>query len=106
MRQDSGLSDLLEIEGTLHVDSVHSESLANNPLGDPATRPVGVYVPPGYDPQGSRRYPALDVLHGYTGDVGALIVVAVGAIVFYVARAYRRRQGVNIDQRYREIPIE
>ena len=40
------------------------------------------------------------------GDIGAGIVVVVGAIVFYVARAYRRRQGVNIDQRYKEIPIE
>jgi amino acid transporter len=40
------------------------------------------------------------------GDIGAVIVVVVGAIVFYVARAYRRRQGVNIDQRYKEIPIE
>ena len=40
------------------------------------------------------------------GDIGALIVLAVGAIVFYVARAYRRRQGVDIDRRYKEIPIE
>jgi amino acid transporter len=40
------------------------------------------------------------------GDIGALIVLAVGAIAFYVARAYRRSRGVNIDQRYKEIPIE
>lgn len=40
------------------------------------------------------------------GDYGALIVLAVGVIVFYVARAYRRSRGVNIDQRYKEIPIE
>ena len=40
------------------------------------------------------------------GDIGALIVLAVGAITFYVARAYRRSRGVNIDQRYKEIPIE
>ena len=40
------------------------------------------------------------------GDIGALVVLVVGAIVFYVARAYRRSQGVNIDQRYKEIPIE
>ena len=32
-----------------------------------------VYLPPGYDAAGSRRYPALYVLHGYTGDVAALI---------------------------------
>jgi amino acid transporter len=40
------------------------------------------------------------------GDIGALIVLVVGAIAFYVARAYRRSRGVNIDQRYKEIPIE
>jgi amino acid transporter len=40
------------------------------------------------------------------GDIGGAIVLAVGAIAFYVARAYRRSRGVNIDQRYREIPIE
>jgi amino acid transporter len=40
------------------------------------------------------------------GDFGGLIVLVVGAIIFYVARAYRRSKGVNIDQRYKEIPIE
>jgi amino acid transporter len=40
------------------------------------------------------------------GDIGAAIVLVVGVIVFYVARVYRRRQGVNIDLRYKEIPIE
>jgi S-formylglutathione hydrolase FrmB len=73
MYEDSGLSGLLKLEGRLHVDLLRSEALANNPLGDPATRPVGVYVPPGYDPHGSRRYPVLYVLHGYTGDVAALV---------------------------------
>jgi hypothetical protein len=33
-------------------------------------------------------------------------VVVVGAIAFYLVRAYRRSRGVNIDQRYKEIPIE
>ncbi|MCW2897474.1 MAG: hypothetical protein JWO75_6963, partial [Actinomycetia bacterium] len=36
----------------------------------------------------------------------ALIVIAAGVVIFYGMRYYRRRQGVNIDQRYREIPIE
>ena len=40
------------------------------------------------------------------GDFGGLIVLVAGAIIFYVARAYRRSKGVNIDQRYKEIPIE
>ncbi len=47
--------------------------LRNNPLGDRATRPLGVYTPPGYDPDGSARYATLYVLHGYTGDVAALV---------------------------------
>jgi amino acid transporter len=39
-------------------------------------------------------------------DFGALAVIVAGAVIFYVARAVRRRGGTNIDQRYREIPIE
>jgi hypothetical protein len=34
---------------------------------------VAVYTPPGYDADGSRRYPVLYCLHGYTGDVAALV---------------------------------
>ena len=49
--------------------------------------------------------------HAYTpnlafADWGALIVIAAGVVIFYGMRYYRSRQGVNIDQRYREIPIE
>jgi enterochelin esterase family protein len=73
MQELQTLSRLLGLQGTLHVDFVHSAALAGNPLGDPDTRPVGVYVPPEYDAQGSRRYAALYVLHGYTGDVAALV---------------------------------
>jgi S-formylglutathione hydrolase FrmB len=73
MHERSGLARVLGLEGDIHIDFVESEALARNPLGDPASRPVAVYVPPGYDPHGSRRYPALYVLHGYTGDVAALI---------------------------------
>ncbi|HEY2475481.1 MAG TPA: alpha/beta hydrolase-fold protein, partial [Candidatus Cybelea sp.] len=71
--QDRAVSELLGLEGTLKLDFVHSDALENNPLRDPATRPVAVYLPPGYDAQGSRRYPVLYVLHGYTGDVAALV---------------------------------
>ena len=64
---------LLGMDGNAALDFVDSEALAGNPLGDPATRPSAVYLPPGYDPEGSTRYPALYVLHGYTGDVAALV---------------------------------
>lgn len=67
------MARLLGLEGDLRIDFVASEALARNPLGDRSTRPVAVYLPPGYDPQGSRRYPALYVLHGYTSDVTALL---------------------------------
>jgi S-formylglutathione hydrolase FrmB len=73
MHEGSELARILGVEGEVHVDYVASEALAQNPLGDPATRPVAIYLPPEYDPQGSRRYPVLYVLHGYTGDVAALI---------------------------------
>lgn len=73
MPQRAELARILGLDGDVRIDFVQSGALANNPLGDPATRPVAVYLPKGYDPEGSRRYPALYVLHGYTGDVAALI---------------------------------
>lgn len=67
------VAKLLGLDGNVRLDFIESEALARNPLGDPSERPVAVYLPPGYDAQGSRRYPALYVLHGYTGDVAALV---------------------------------
>ncbi len=69
----SDLARLLGLEGDLRLDFVSSPALEGNPLGDPSTRPLAVYLPPGYDAEGSARYPVLYVLHGYTGDVAALI---------------------------------
>jgi S-formylglutathione hydrolase FrmB len=71
--QHSGMARLLGLDGDVGIDFIESGALAGNPLGDPATRAVAVYTPPGYDAQGSQRYAALYVLHGYTGDVAALI---------------------------------
>jgi S-formylglutathione hydrolase FrmB len=65
--------ELLGLHGALHIDRIASAALAGNALRDPAERAVIVYTPPGYDPQGSRAYPTLYVLHGYTGDAAALI---------------------------------
>lgn len=52
------------------VDRLWCESalLADNPLGDPATRPVWVQVPPGYDAD-DRSYPVLYWLTGFMGQV-------------------------------------
>ena len=73
MHDASAFSTLLGISGSVRLDQIESAALAGNPLGDPATRTVAVYLPPGYDPEGGARYPALYVLHGYTGNVGALL---------------------------------
>jgi S-formylglutathione hydrolase FrmB len=73
MPERSPLATLLGLRGNVHIDFIESEALAGNPLGDPPRRPVAVYLPPGYDDEGSRRYPALYVLHGYTGDVAAML---------------------------------
>jgi S-formylglutathione hydrolase FrmB len=64
---------LLGLHGRLHIDRIRSAALEDNALGDPVQRPVIVYTPPGYDPTGSRAFPVLYVLHGYTGDAAALI---------------------------------
>jgi amino acid transporter len=39
-------------------------------------------------------------------NIGALLGVVFAVIWFYGWRAYRKRQGVNLDRRYEEIPIE
>jgi len=47
-----------------HVSSV----LADNPLGDPATRSFEVWLPPQYDSSGGRRFPVLFDLVGFMGS--------------------------------------
>jgi len=69
----SELGGLLRLAGDLRIDFIDSPALRDNPLGDPATRPLAVYTPPGFDAGDSKRYPVLYVLHGYTGDVAALV---------------------------------
>ena len=41
--------------------------LAENALGDPATRALPVILPPGYDADSVRRYPVVYGLAGFTG---------------------------------------
>jgi len=69
----SELGRLLNLRGDVRIDFIDAPALRGNALGDPAVRPLALYLPPGFDPQGSRRYPVLYVLHGYTGDVAALV---------------------------------
>ena len=53
--------------GASRGHTIESALLAGNPLGDPAERPLEVYLPPGYDDDPQRRYPSVYVIQGYTG---------------------------------------
>jgi len=53
-------------ESRLVVEEFDSAVLRGNPLGDPAARPVWLYLPPGYD-DAEERYPAAYLLAGYSG---------------------------------------
>ncbi|MGA7172084.1 MAG: alpha/beta hydrolase-fold protein [Candidatus Dormiibacterota bacterium] len=48
---------------------LHSRLLQGNPLGDPADRPLWVYLPPEYADQPDRRYPVVYLLQGFSGQV-------------------------------------
>lgn len=73
MERRSAIADILGLEGDVRVDTIASPALEGNALGDPSSRRIAIYLPPHYDRLGSRRYPVLYVLHGYTGDVAALL---------------------------------
>lgn len=49
-------------------DEITSPSLQGNLLGDPATRPLLVYLPPSYQTAPDRRYPTIYLLHGFCAD--------------------------------------
>jgi len=58
-----------ELRGRYEETIFHSEVLKGNPLHDPSERPLWVYVPPGYDEQPERRYPAVYMIQGLTGQL-------------------------------------
>jgi S-formylglutathione hydrolase FrmB len=53
------------LKGRFHQLTVKSEVLANNPLGDPATRPLYVYEPPGEH----KDLPSIYLIQGMTGQL-------------------------------------
>lgn len=55
------------LAGRLERSLVRSEVLADNPLGDPSTRPLYVYMPPGYNEDSS--YPSIYMIQGMTGQL-------------------------------------
>jgi S-formylglutathione hydrolase FrmB len=60
-----------EPKGRFEEFVFESEVLADNPLGDPADRPLWVYLPPGYDDESERRYPSVYVIQGLMGQLDA-----------------------------------
>lgn len=60
----------IDLAGRYDRGEITSELLATNPLGDPATRPILTYLPPGYDTDSGRRYPTIYVLQGYSSHLG------------------------------------
>jgi hypothetical protein len=57
------------MHGTLDRLVVESELLADNPLDDPARRPLYVYRPPGVELDHPRPLPSVYVIQGYTGQL-------------------------------------
>jgi hypothetical protein len=58
-----------ELAGRVEEHAFESEVLKGNPLGDPYVRPLWVYLPPGYDDDPDRRYAAVYVIQGLTGQL-------------------------------------
>ena len=57
------------MHGSLDRLVVESDVLADNPLGDPARRPLYVYRPPGVERDHPRPLPSVYVIQGYTGQL-------------------------------------
>jgi enterochelin esterase family protein len=54
-------------DGRVVIEEIDFATLRDNPLGDPSLRRIPVYLPPGYDANGGRRYPVIYWLHGFSG---------------------------------------
>ena len=53
-------------QGKIVIETIHSTVLRDNPLGDPSTRRLPIYLPPGYA-DAEARYPTVYLLSGFTG---------------------------------------
>jgi hypothetical protein len=59
----------IQFRGRFEELAFDSELLRHNPLGDPHQRPLWIYLPPGYDEDRERRYPAVYWIQGFTGQL-------------------------------------
>jgi S-formylglutathione hydrolase FrmB len=58
-----------EPAGRFDEHELESEALRGNALSDPHLRPLWVYAPPAYDAEPDRRFPAIYLIQGHTGQV-------------------------------------
>jgi putative esterase len=58
-----------ESRGRFEETTFESQALRDNALGDSHTRPLWVYLPPGYDEEPDHRYPSVYVIQGLTGQL-------------------------------------
>lgn len=54
-------------KGQVLLQSFQSQVLKSNPLKDPSTRQLAIYLPPGYE-KSTQTYPVLFLLSGFTGS--------------------------------------
>ena len=59
-------------DGQIIVDAITVQALRDNRLGDPDTRNILIYLPPGYD-SSDKAYPVIYFLHGFGGDERSLV---------------------------------
>jgi S-formylglutathione hydrolase FrmB len=76
------------MRGRFELLEIDSDALRDNPLGDPSTRPLWVYTPPGYADETERRYPSVYVIQGFTGQVD----------MWWNREAFRRTFPESIDE--------
>ncbi len=61
-------SSIQTATGKIVEVKIPAPSLKGNRLGDPEVQDVAIYLPPGYQASGSKRYPVVYLLHGYGGS--------------------------------------
>lgn len=58
--------------GQMITDTITSQALKGNKLGDPDTRNITIYLPPSYA-SSNKFYPVIHLLHGFGGDERSLV---------------------------------
>ncbi|MBI3551928.1 MAG: hypothetical protein HY077_05365 [Elusimicrobia bacterium] len=61
------------MKGKLIIETVSSQVLKGNPLGDPHLREIPVYLPPSYGKIRGKRFPVIYELPGFTGTAKAAV---------------------------------